>query len=66
MRRKWIMPVAKNVEIDKMKTWLGDGEIDIDLMIRMGELTEDSLVEICESLTDSPWFKPNLKEALAR
>lgn len=44
-------------EIEKMKAWLGQGEIDIDLMIRCGAMTVPMLVSICYSLTDSPWYQ---------
>ena len=47
-----------DAEIEKMKEWLGQGEMDIDLAIRMGACTIQRLIEICETLTDSPWFKP--------
>jgi hypothetical protein len=43
--------------IQQMKEWLGDGEYDIDLMIRMGTLTEARVVEFCTTLTDSPWYQ---------
>jgi hypothetical protein len=45
-----------------MKKWLGNGEFDIDLMLRLGVLTDERLVTICETLIDSPWYKGNQHE----
>jgi hypothetical protein len=46
-----------DARFEKMKRWLGDGEIDIDAMIRFGATTREKVIEICESLTDSPWHR---------
>lgn len=43
-------------DFDQMKTWFGDGEQDVDLMLRMGVLTAEQLVHYCHALTDSPWY----------
>jgi hypothetical protein len=40
----------------EMKNWFGQGEQDVDLMLRMGVLTESFLRECLNVLTDSPWF----------
>ena len=40
----------------EMKAWFGHGEWDVDLMLRMGVLTESTLLGILSNLTDSPWF----------
>ena len=46
----------------EMKDWLGDGEWDIDLMIRMGLNTEEEIYQIVISLIDSPWYEPSTRE----
>lgn len=42
---------------NEMKEWFGDGEIDVDLIIRMGVTTESNLCEIICNLKDSPFMK---------
>lgn len=43
-------------EFEKMKAWLGNGEFDIDAMIRMGATNEPQVRELCRTLKDSPWY----------
>lgn len=45
-------------DIEEMKNWFGDGEWDVGLMLRLGVLTEEKLVEICKALVGSPWYDP--------
>lgn len=33
---------------EEIKYWFGDGEVDVDLMIRMGVVTEKQIMEIWE------------------
>lgn len=44
-------------DFEQMKAWLGHGEVDIDLMIRMGAMTATQVVTLCQTLVDSPWFQ---------
>jgi hypothetical protein len=30
---------------DEMKNWFGDGEFDIDLMLKMGVVTEEQIIK---------------------
>lgn len=30
----------------EIKDWFGDGEVDVDLMLRMGAVTEDVILEL--------------------
>jgi hypothetical protein len=40
----------------EMKDWLSAGEWDIDLMLRMGLITDAWIVDMCHHLIDSPWY----------
>lgn len=40
----------------EMKDWFGNGEYDIDAMLKFGVLTEDGLLLILNNLIDSPWY----------
>lgn len=45
------------LEFEAMKKWLGQGEIDIDLMLQVGVISVERVVSLCRyELTDSPWF----------
>lgn len=39
---------------EQIKFWFGDGEIDVDLMIRMGAVTEHQILEM---LGKRPYWK---------
>jgi hypothetical protein len=41
---------------EDMKEWFGHGEVDVDLMIRMGALTPTQLVRLVVGFIDSPWY----------
>ena len=45
-----------DLTFDEMKKWLGQGEMDVDLALRMGATTRDNVIGICRTLTDSPWY----------
>lgn len=42
--------------IQEMKDWLGDGEYDIDFMLRTHVISQEAVVRLCLKLTDSPWY----------
>lgn len=42
---------------EKIKYWFGDGEIDVDLMIRMGAVTEKQILDMWEK--DPTGFRLN-------
>lgn len=41
----------------EMKDWFGQGEYDVDLMLRMGAVTEDQIVWMWNNFIDSPGNK---------
>ncbi len=49
--------VTKETTLTAMKTWFGNGEVDIDHMISIGILTNEQVIKYCETIKDSPWYK---------
>lgn len=41
---------------EEMKKWLGDGEMDIEMMLRLGVMSRQNVIDICKTLIDSPWY----------
>lgn len=41
-------------EIEMAKRWFGDGEVDVDLMIACGAITEESILRIYRNAMDDP------------
>lgn len=39
-----------------MCKWLGDGEIDVELMVRLGVTSIENVERTCRALIDSPWY----------
>lgn len=46
-------------EFEERCKWLGDGEIDIKLMLTLGVVTRPQIIELTDTLLDSPWRKTN-------
>lgn len=45
---------------EEMKAWFGNGEADVDLMIRLGVVSNAQIVAMWNECTDSPGFTKRL------
>jgi len=48
--------MGKHKDFDKMVAWLGAGEMDVGMMLRVGIVSQEEVIAICRTLEDSPWF----------
>lgn len=50
----------------EQKDWLGNGEWDIELMLRNGLVTEGWIYDAVRVLTDSPWYDAAFADKYAK